>query len=66
MASELETMNFKSIAMSLQNIGEEMATMRAEVVELKKVNSQLIQRLDLIQQRQLHGLVAQVGSGPTS
>lgn len=63
--SELETMNFKAIAASLRNMNEEMTIVKAEIVELKRTNAQLVQLLHQIQQRQIVGLAAQVGTGPT-
>ena len=66
MTSELETRNATAIAESLGSMSEDMSMMRAEIIELKKTLSQTIGMIQGIQQRQIHGLVAQVGTGPTS
>lgn len=64
--SDLENRNATAIASSLRSMSEDIMAMRGEMVELKKTLAQAIGMIQIIQQRQIHGLAAQVGTGSTS
>jgi hypothetical protein len=64
--SDLDRRNALATCQALNALNEDVAMIRAELVELRKQYSQVLQQLQRIEQRQIHGLAAQIGTGATS